>query len=249
MVWAYQRTLLEGDDKVKVMSEIHQGEWINLWLLADLLGAPRLQNNVILCLEEYRHQKLLKPLKGSFLQQIYEATTTCSALRRYLVDTWDNVLQVDDVSTYPSALLVALVNANRTSIKNEDGILQVDPRQYFVDDRIQQHIPFIYDLPDIEATLQPHVVIPPKRKAPATVADDEAKTVKKKKNSKTIKAEEEDEDDVPVPVPIPGADYMPLLPGYIPPGQDKKKKKKSGGNKDGAGGKGKKKFGTKHNQN
>jgi hypothetical protein len=81
---------------------------INLWLLADLVLVPSLQNDAMAKLEEAR--LLRKKLPSSVLARVYEHTSKGSPLRRYIVRTWSKSrIRTDE--KYPLELLVDIINS------------------------------------------------------------------------------------------------------------------------------------------
>ncbi|KAH8774805.1 hypothetical protein BGZ57DRAFT_373241 [Hyaloscypha finlandica] len=82
---------------------------IHLWLLADLVLVPRLQNEAMWKLEEAR--LLRKRLPSSVLARAYEHTSKGSPLRRYIVRTWPNIRNCVDYDKYPLELLVDIINS------------------------------------------------------------------------------------------------------------------------------------------
>jgi hypothetical protein len=82
---------------------------INLWLLADLVLVPRLQNEAMWKLEEAR--LLRKRLPSRVLARAYEHTSKGSPLRRYIVRTWSKSRNCVDYDKYPRELLVDIINS------------------------------------------------------------------------------------------------------------------------------------------
>ena len=71
---------------------------INLWLFADLVLVPRLQNDAMEKLEVARI--LRKGLPTTRLIRAYDHTSKGSVLRRYIVRTWKNS-KISGSDNYP----------------------------------------------------------------------------------------------------------------------------------------------------
>lgn len=93
---------------------------MNLWLLADLVLVPRLQNETIDKLDEAR--RLRGRLPSMLLARVYEHTTKGCPLRTYIIRTWPRKKIMLDEDRYPRGLLVDLVNSAdyRTNFTNGD---------------------------------------------------------------------------------------------------------------------------------
>ncbi|KAN0104363.1 hypothetical protein V8E51_010108 [Hyaloscypha variabilis] len=91
---------------------------IDLWLLADLVLVPRLQNDAMEKLEEAR--LLRKGLPTSVLTRAYNHTAKGSLLRRYIVRTWKNS-KISGSDNYPCQFLVDLVNDSSYRACSETG--------------------------------------------------------------------------------------------------------------------------------
>jgi hypothetical protein len=91
---------------------------IDLWLLADLVLVPRLQNDAMEKLAEAR--LLRKGLPTSVLTRAYNHTAKGSLLRRYIVRTWKNS-KISGSDNYPRQFLVDLVNDSSYRACSETG--------------------------------------------------------------------------------------------------------------------------------
>lgn len=121
--WIYAQSL-ESSDK-------HTNKLVYLWMIADDLSVPRLQNQAITWLVERRASKGSRVHTQKTLADIYEYTTPGSPLRRYIADTWDEKVQTGDAIDLPQALPIDIINA-KSRRANLGGAIK--PADYFVDE-------------------------------------------------------------------------------------------------------------------
>lgn len=101
--WLYTQSIVLSDHSQPCCRFL-----LYLWILADRILVPKLQNQIIRQLDERR--VLEKRLPSSSFNFVYEHTTEGSLLRKYIVDTRD-YFTIRTVENYPKELLVSLVNA------------------------------------------------------------------------------------------------------------------------------------------
>ena len=97
--------------KIKIKSDC---EWstrcillMNVWLLADRVMVPRLQNEALVLLGDARRRD--REFPPSQYQRIYRNTTQDSPLRACIVKMWPD-LTISNSELYPRELLIDLVN-------------------------------------------------------------------------------------------------------------------------------------------
>lgn len=113
--WLYtQQITVAGEPRISHM------EAIQLWLLAELLEIPKLQDAAILYLEQSRSFRKHQDLDPAFLQYVYSATTEASLIRNYIAETWDERVQRSDATLLPQALLIDMLNARTRKAKSGD---------------------------------------------------------------------------------------------------------------------------------
>lgn len=86
---------------------------LGLWLLADQLLAPKLQNEIIRTFESQRIGG--KGLGTSWYKTVYDTTIEGSPLRKYLVDIWDGRKIEDSRVKLPREFLVETLNSGHTT--------------------------------------------------------------------------------------------------------------------------------------
>lgn len=136
---------------------------IRLWILADRLLIPQLQNSAIFRLEEsrrrYKH-KLLFPLE--IAKEVYEQTETTSPLRRYLVDlcaakfNHKVYANVNNRKLFPQEMLLDLLETcskiDQGDIRKLGNFLFIDiaetSKRYYVAERVEKklHLPPVASL-------------------------------------------------------------------------------------------------------
>ncbi|PVH71817.1 hypothetical protein DL98DRAFT_577183 [Cadophora sp. DSE1049] len=131
--WLYTQTLVNKSSEQPLSSHLFK-----LWILADKLLIPRLQNDILSMLEAARKSK---GLPSAVFGYVYENTTEESMLRKYIVamclSKTETMKNPDD---YPRELLLEIVVAARRREKDaltrrERGQWRPDLEEYFVDER------------------------------------------------------------------------------------------------------------------
>jgi len=133
--WLYYQQLeilqLQDDDVDDDLTIDEDKSLFGLWILADKLGAPRVQNLVIESIEKYHEKATAIPTLH--LRYIYDNTSVCSLLRRYMVDLCRKYAlpksYIDQSERFPYAFLIDLAASNITQDEESDIVME----DYFVD--------------------------------------------------------------------------------------------------------------------
>ncbi|KAH7382020.1 hypothetical protein BKA64DRAFT_713263 [Cadophora sp. MPI-SDFR-AT-0126] len=127
--WLYtQEIVMEDGEPPNVHGLVH------LWLLADRILVPSLQNQVINLIERTRQQKGNDRLPSELFPYIYKYTTAESALRLYLIRVCSApyLAQIKNTKNYPHQLLVDIINAIRDRSTGKDRLAFVEMGPYHV---------------------------------------------------------------------------------------------------------------------
>lgn len=81
---------------------------VKIWLFADSILAPKLQNLVIYDIDQARYEHDYFP--STRLHLVYDNTAEGSPLRRLIVDTWNYTYRISTPENYPHQFLVDLIN-------------------------------------------------------------------------------------------------------------------------------------------
>lgn len=81
---------------------------VKIWLFADSILAPKLQNLVIYDIDQARYEHDYFP--SARLHLVYDNTAEGSPLRRLIVDTWNFTYRISTPENYPHQFLVDLIN-------------------------------------------------------------------------------------------------------------------------------------------
>lgn len=130
MNWLYTQQIVDSKGR-----SLGCGSLMNLWLLADRILIPTLQNQVVVELDRARKAG------GSLVAEcgrVFANTHPDSPLRRYIIDTWNFTENLGDDSSYPQELLVGIVNTV-ISRKDPTGIVILTEQEcskYFIDEKV-----------------------------------------------------------------------------------------------------------------
>ncbi|KAH7382021.1 hypothetical protein BKA64DRAFT_218609 [Cadophora sp. MPI-SDFR-AT-0126] len=131
--WLYTQTLVNKSSEQPLSSHLFM-----LWILADKLLIPRLQNDILSMLESARKTK---GLPSAVFGYVYENTTEESLLRKYIVSMClAKTEAMKDPDHYPRELLLEIVAAVRRRekeavMRRERGQWRPDLEEFFVDER------------------------------------------------------------------------------------------------------------------
>lgn len=125
MEWAYTLKI----DK----TNCDQQDFIFLWIFAENIGAPELQNYSISCLHRFRKGHC-EPITPELLSFLYQQTREESPLKKYVVDTWDDKIPVNVIDGYPPDLLRDLEIVKKAKVDQSKKIRTLDIEKYFVDE-------------------------------------------------------------------------------------------------------------------
>ena len=124
VAWIYNQVLASTTKK-------YTCDMIYLWLIADDLAVPKLQNQLLVGLEERRAAGPIDLHQKQLLDDFYRITPAASPIRRYIADTWDEKIQMGDAIDLPQALLIDIINSkSRRAIPGA----AIRPQDYFVDE-------------------------------------------------------------------------------------------------------------------
>jgi len=106
--WLYTQTIINEGGELPSCRNL-----IDLWILADRVICPKLQNQTIIRLDQAR--LIRKRLPSSKFKCIYENTSDQSPLRAYVLDSciYGKQTQIPEPSYYPHELLVDIINTSR----------------------------------------------------------------------------------------------------------------------------------------
>ncbi|KAE8444329.1 hypothetical protein EG329_000639 [Mollisiaceae sp. DMI_Dod_QoI] len=149
--WLYTQTIYTEAGELPKCSTL-----VNLWILADHVLVPRLQNHALVSLDAARVSA--KRIPARLFQRIYENTAPESPLRSYLIDYCVNtVREIATPESYPSQLLADIVNETRMQMKAQLKserrstrweLSTEDLAQYAVDEDVDFNIEQRYELSD-----------------------------------------------------------------------------------------------------
>lgn len=115
--WLYTQTVFLPGSKLPQIQDL-----MNLWIFADRLLIPRLQNHTLEAIDRVRLKS--KTFPSSVFHHVYEYTDKGSPLRRYIVDVMSrgkaNPLQYPE--RFPVELLVDIINVMRMRV--EVGVIK-----------------------------------------------------------------------------------------------------------------------------
>jgi hypothetical protein len=109
--WLYMQTIINEEGQLPSCENC-----INLWILADRLLVPKLQNDALTALDQGRvDQKGIKCFAPETFHRVWDNTTEDSMLRNYLVNSLVETKygNVKSPEHYPHGMLVAMINAMR----------------------------------------------------------------------------------------------------------------------------------------
>lgn len=127
--WLYTQEIVSADDEPPTISSL-----VHLWLLADRLLVPCLQNQAIDCIEYTRQQKGNDRLPSELFPLIYDNTTAESALRKYAIQVCSALYlaQIKNTKNYPMQMLVDIINAVRERSTTKDRLIALPMAPYHV---------------------------------------------------------------------------------------------------------------------
>ncbi|RDL36028.1 uncharacterized protein BP5553_06640 [Venustampulla echinocandica] len=122
--WIYTQKIVADDNYAPTLFSL-----IQLWILADRLLVPKLQNKILGQLEIRRADNV--PFSGETLASFYNHTVTGSPLRRYLAAWCSNGIEckIKLADGYPQELLIDIFNWNLEHNNTHPG--------YFTDKQIK----------------------------------------------------------------------------------------------------------------
>jgi hypothetical protein len=109
--WLYTQTIEDEDAKVPSADQL-----IQLWVLADRLLVPTLQNQALLVLDKQRQKDAPGSRPSScYYNYAYEYTKDNSPLRLYIIEycVLDRQKLIHNSASYPHQMLVDIINATR----------------------------------------------------------------------------------------------------------------------------------------
>jgi hypothetical protein len=130
--WLYTQTIAAD-----TQPESHMSWLIELWILADRLLAPKLQNQVLVAYDKLRVALWCRPVIHFVL--VYENTVQGSPLRRYITQIAASGFTVNDELTGPEGytkdLLFDMVNFMRTGLREKwVEFSEEELKQFFVEE-------------------------------------------------------------------------------------------------------------------
>ncbi|KAK0112499.1 hypothetical protein ONS96_001735 [Cadophora gregata f. sp. sojae] len=131
--WLYTQTLINKSSEQPLSSHLFK-----LWILADKMLIPRLQNDILSMLEEARKSK---GLPSAVFAYVYENTAEGSVLRRYIVEMcMAKTEAMKNPDDYPRELLLEIVVEGRRRerealVRRERGQWRPDLEDFWVDER------------------------------------------------------------------------------------------------------------------
>ncbi|KAH7333112.1 hypothetical protein BKA65DRAFT_40143 [Rhexocercosporidium sp. MPI-PUGE-AT-0058] len=127
--WLYTQEIMSEDGEAPDIRSL-----VHLWLLADRILVPSLQNQAIDLIEQTRQQKGNDRLPSELFPIIYENTNADSALRLYVVRVCSApyLAQIKNAKNYPPQLLLDIVNAIRERATGKDRLASVPMTPYHV---------------------------------------------------------------------------------------------------------------------
>ena len=129
--WIYTQDIFsEGGEIPNVQGLVH------LWLLADRLLVPSLQNKALDLIESTRQQKGNDRLPSEIFPVIYENTNAESALRLYVVRVCSApyLAKIKNTKNYPHEMLVDVINAIRHRSMSKDRLASVDMEPFHLEE-------------------------------------------------------------------------------------------------------------------
>jgi hypothetical protein len=132
--WLYYQQLellqLQDDDVVDDLAIYEDKSLFGLWILADELNVPRVQNLVIESIEKYHYK--INAIPTLQLRYIYDNTSVGSPLRRYMFDLCRKYILPENYiiqsERFPHAFLIDLAASNIT----QDMEDHLEMEDYFV---------------------------------------------------------------------------------------------------------------------
>lgn len=117
---------------------------LNLWLLADRLVVPKLQNQALTFLENARGLKHTKhqgrALPVHMFYPVYDNTLKDSPLRKYIAATWNNGVIDPDDEDIPSELQVDILNTilSRGTLAKPAALSMEELKEFFVSEEVKR---------------------------------------------------------------------------------------------------------------
>jgi hypothetical protein len=106
--WLYTQTVVDANGELPTCSAL-----LNLWMFADRVLSPKLQNQTIECLEKVRIK--VGRLSSAEFNRVWENTSKDSQLRRYItiVSSENMLAKITHPDRYPHELLADIINNMR----------------------------------------------------------------------------------------------------------------------------------------
>ena len=109
--WLYVQKITDEEGQLASCSDC-----INLWILADKILVPSLQNQALMSLEFDRSSGSKERFASAIFHRVWDNTTEESPLRAYLVEVMVRKPKRGEITTpehYPHGMLVAIINGLR----------------------------------------------------------------------------------------------------------------------------------------
>lgn len=132
--WLYTQQIVNEEGAIPRSSTL-----IDLWILADKILVPSLQNQTLKLLEQCRKED--GRLSSSSFHRAYESTTEDSPLRKYLVCACSHggLAEIVNVDSYPHQLLVGIVNSMRAASRLPHWMPgEEELSEFFVPDNVER---------------------------------------------------------------------------------------------------------------
>lgn len=116
VTWLYSQTIKDEDGNIPAPEKI-----VRLWIFADRILCPRLQNQAIVALDAARIQ--YGPFTYAVPKLVYDGTPTGSPLRQYLVDySVSNTNPLGKTDPLPNQLLLDMLIATRSLLRQRMSV-------------------------------------------------------------------------------------------------------------------------------
>ncbi|KAF8859757.1 hypothetical protein BDZ45DRAFT_725098 [Acephala macrosclerotiorum] len=158
VTWLYTQNICRDSEDAMKNDITWYSVLIDLWILADTILVPRLQNQTLEDID--KHRAVVKRIPRRLYHQIYDGTSPGSPLRLYLIDYCINSpRETAEVDSHPTQLLVDIINEMRSQTRAQPcrswrWQLQIeDWTKYMVDEEVGRDIEQRHELLDnLEST-------------------------------------------------------------------------------------------------
>lgn len=144
VTWLYTQNICRDSEGTMKNDITWYTVLIDLWILADTILAPRLQNHTLEAIDEAR--VAYRRIPRLLFHQIYNGTSQGSMLRRYLIDYCVNSpRETAEVDNHPPQLLVDIINEIRSQTRAQGKtrrwqVRDEDWTKYLVDEDVGEDI-------------------------------------------------------------------------------------------------------------